>query len=424
MKEKLNMLDRNSNKGITLIALVITIIVLLILAGVSIATLTGPNGVLSRATEAKEKTEKAKFEEIVRLEILANVQEDGSINISQLKSNLKNNQNYTITENIPENSFTVTDGQYSLIVLSDGSIQMNDEEKPIEVNLSTKKSIWIGDSIMAGYKVDGDSINNKGFPEYYKELTKATNTFNASFGGSTISDNTPRREGNTDPVTLKEIIEFIQKNAESVNIKFDEIDFMVLEGGGNDCIFYENQTLDKSYRKEVGTATDTISDTVVNDFREVIQMIKNTFPKAKILFVNPIDYDEISFINYLFDYTGGNKYLEEQGKSWQTINEEFNLSCKNMDEFKQKYLEMMCSADIKELKIQLEDRAMQLFSEIQKVSDEVGVKYLDLSSYIIANRQGENHDNTYKQSDYLHMSDEGYSSLTPHIINAIKDMLK
>ena len=35
------------NKGITLIALVITIIVLLILAGVSIATLTGNNGILT-----------------------------------------------------------------------------------------------------------------------------------------------------------------------------------------------------------------------------------------------------------------------------------------------------------------------------------------------------------------------------------------
>ena len=39
--------------GITLIALVITIIVLLILAGVSIATLTGENGILTRANDAK-----------------------------------------------------------------------------------------------------------------------------------------------------------------------------------------------------------------------------------------------------------------------------------------------------------------------------------------------------------------------------------
>ena len=45
-----------ANKGITLIALVITIIVLLILAGVSIAMLTGENGILAQATNAREKT--------------------------------------------------------------------------------------------------------------------------------------------------------------------------------------------------------------------------------------------------------------------------------------------------------------------------------------------------------------------------------
>ena len=43
-------------RGITLIALIVTIIVLLILAGITIATLTGKNGILTKATEAKEKT--------------------------------------------------------------------------------------------------------------------------------------------------------------------------------------------------------------------------------------------------------------------------------------------------------------------------------------------------------------------------------
>ncbi len=46
----------NENKGITLIALVVTIIVLLILAGISVSMLTGQNGILNRASEAKEKT--------------------------------------------------------------------------------------------------------------------------------------------------------------------------------------------------------------------------------------------------------------------------------------------------------------------------------------------------------------------------------
>lgn len=56
-------------KGITLIALVITIIVLLILAGVTIATLTGENGILTRAQDAKTKTEEAENIEKIRLAI-------------------------------------------------------------------------------------------------------------------------------------------------------------------------------------------------------------------------------------------------------------------------------------------------------------------------------------------------------------------
>ena len=50
-------------KGITLIALVVTIVILLILAGVSIAMLTGDNGILSQAQNAKNKTEEAKRNE-------------------------------------------------------------------------------------------------------------------------------------------------------------------------------------------------------------------------------------------------------------------------------------------------------------------------------------------------------------------------
>ena len=56
-------LRAKEDKGITLIALIITIIVLLILAGISIATLAGDNGILNRAAEAKEKTEEAQRQE-------------------------------------------------------------------------------------------------------------------------------------------------------------------------------------------------------------------------------------------------------------------------------------------------------------------------------------------------------------------------
>ena len=60
--------NQKQTKGITLIALVITIIVLLILAGVSIAMLTGENGILSQAQRAKTETENAAANEAARLD--------------------------------------------------------------------------------------------------------------------------------------------------------------------------------------------------------------------------------------------------------------------------------------------------------------------------------------------------------------------
>ncbi|MBR4260516.1 MAG: hypothetical protein IKQ33_00980, partial [Clostridia bacterium] len=56
-----------NKKGITLIALVVTIIVLLILAGISIMMLTGENGILGRAGEAKVQTGIAEVEEAAKL---------------------------------------------------------------------------------------------------------------------------------------------------------------------------------------------------------------------------------------------------------------------------------------------------------------------------------------------------------------------
>ena len=57
-------------EGITLIALVITIIILLILAGVTIAALSGDNGILKNVAKAKEETKQAEEDELRRLTAL------------------------------------------------------------------------------------------------------------------------------------------------------------------------------------------------------------------------------------------------------------------------------------------------------------------------------------------------------------------
>ena len=92
MKEKLK-----NEKGITLIALVITIIVLLILAGVTIATLTGENGILTKATEANLQTQIGEEKEAINLAMQALLidkvdnpdnYQDGIINNTQLKNEM------------------------------------------------------------------------------------------------------------------------------------------------------------------------------------------------------------------------------------------------------------------------------------------------------------------------------------------------
>ena len=77
--------------GITLIALIITIITLLILSGITISMLTGESGILNKAAEAKVATERAEIIESARLEILAKQAENvGTITNKEIAEILEN----------------------------------------------------------------------------------------------------------------------------------------------------------------------------------------------------------------------------------------------------------------------------------------------------------------------------------------------
>ncbi|MFR2534255.1 MAG: hypothetical protein ACLS95_03370, partial [Clostridia bacterium] len=58
------MKEKTKQRGITLIALVITIIVLIILAGVAINTLVGENGIITQAQRARNETAQGQREEL------------------------------------------------------------------------------------------------------------------------------------------------------------------------------------------------------------------------------------------------------------------------------------------------------------------------------------------------------------------------
>lgn len=123
-----------SMNGITLVALVVTIVVLLILAGISINALSGENGILGKASEAKTKTEIADIKEQIQTDIIGEqAGNTGNISKSALETILQKygEINYD-TDGTTIKSITTTKGNYEItmadiytgtaeVVIGDGS---------------------------------------------------------------------------------------------------------------------------------------------------------------------------------------------------------------------------------------------------------------------------------------------------------------
>ena len=146
------------NKGITLIALVITIIVLLILAGVSIAMLTGENGVLTQANRAKVTQIEGQVDEEVKLAVQA-----AKMYAEEQAVNTPNG--FMASENISANS-TGVNGQKTIIQV-------------LETDLKTGYTITAeGTTITIKYVTDDykKATNNSG--AYIQQtVTVSGNTF-------------------------------------------------------------------------------------------------------------------------------------------------------------------------------------------------------------------------------------------------------
>ena len=115
--------------GITLIALVVTIIVLIILTGVSISLVLGQNGILSRAKEARIKTQVAQEKEQLELATLGSWNLNKNIDIEKLKSGIEReieNVTHDNAEDFPlKVTYSKTNRTY--LVESDGNIIEYDE---------------------------------------------------------------------------------------------------------------------------------------------------------------------------------------------------------------------------------------------------------------------------------------------------------
>ncbi len=175
------MFGRKTSNGITLIALVITIIVLLILAGVAIATLTGDNGILTKAVTAKKNTENASAKERIQIEVMGSYGENGTLDVDTLKSN--------ISAHIPE--ATVEGDTFPITVTLDGKTFTVDESGNVELAGPTAviSDIKLLDS--TGTEVTEANRPEEGATGYQASfkvaLTEAGTINSVTFNGTTIT---------------------------------------------------------------------------------------------------------------------------------------------------------------------------------------------------------------------------------------------
>ena len=118
---------KNSKSGITLIALVVTIIILLILAGISITTLSGDNGIIFNAGKSKESVDIANEKEIIGQSTIEAMNKDafGNLALKTFEKYLGKNSNSGTDIEEDDNTFYVTfkDSQRTYKVDLDGNIE-------------------------------------------------------------------------------------------------------------------------------------------------------------------------------------------------------------------------------------------------------------------------------------------------------------
>ena len=113
---------------------------ILILAGVTIATLTGDNGILNQAGKAKDKTTEAESIERVQIEVAGSFGNDGKIDVDELNENLKNIEGLTYKGNALSDSnkitlpATVTVNGYDIQITSNGGVRKYDPLAEIIAN--------------------------------------------------------------------------------------------------------------------------------------------------------------------------------------------------------------------------------------------------------------------------------------------------
>ena len=195
-RKRKNNLKTKRNKGITLIALVITIIVLLILAGVTIATLTGENGILSKATQASAQTEISGEEEAISLAYTGALSEklgEGTVTADDMNTQFEKNDTNAKAVTDTRVHFTDTDRWYRLDNKGNvsGPYESEEEiEKLLVERFCAQEDCTNPDHLHIGDYVDLKSIIKDELTEPITATANATDTGMSRYTNYGIADQT------------------------------------------------------------------------------------------------------------------------------------------------------------------------------------------------------------------------------------------
>ena len=291
---------KNKNGGITLIALVITIIVLLILAGISISMLTGENGLLNKASDAKIATEIADIKEQIQTDIIGEqAGNQGNISDSVLKKILEKYGRINYEEDETIKSITTTKGNYE--------IAMADIWNGTTVADSTNTGVNVGDLFDSTGKEKGklhigDFINYSAGTWTSTDMTTIANTgvtpnnstdipsTSYRFGGFAVGES---RDGNATPYdTSYNYVKDKDGNAITGWRLFDVSDdgVMTLISAGCPEDYYHPNATNSAYISEY------ILTGNVNGSADVSSLGLGSTYKARSweMYVNEEDYDAAS----------------------------------------------------------------------------------------------------------------------------------
>ena len=124
---------KENNRGITLVALVITIVILLILAGITISTLVGENGIITKAREAELSTELSAYKEELELYKVNKTSEDTNFieeTLTAGKTDLNyNTKNEEETGNIKTIITDISDKYFEKLEVIKGKLLINTQDR-------------------------------------------------------------------------------------------------------------------------------------------------------------------------------------------------------------------------------------------------------------------------------------------------------